>query len=150
VGGLITALPLVHREVPQGPLWVVTALAVTFSSDTGAYFVGRTWGRHKLAPAVSPGKTIEGGGGGLAAAVLFMFVARASYFVALTVRDCVLVGLAAGVLGPIGDLTESLIKRAAGAKDSGRLIPGHGGMLDRIDAVLFVGAYVYLHVTLLR
>jgi phosphatidate cytidylyltransferase len=149
-GGLVVALPLVHRDVAAGPLWVLSALGVTFAGDTGAYFVGRTWGRRKLAPAISPGKTVEGAAGGLLAAVLFMFVARASFFPALAARDCILVGLAAGVLGPIGDLTESLLKRSAGVKDSGRFIPGHGGMLDRIDALLFVGAYVYLHVTLIH
>jgi phosphatidate cytidylyltransferase len=149
VGGLIVALPLLHRDAPDGPLWVVSAIAVTFAADTGAYFVGRALGRHKLAPAISPAKTVEGAVGGLAAALAFMFIARATFFVALGVRDCLLVGLAAGVLGPIGDLMESLLKRAAGVKDSGRLFPGHGGMLDRIDAVLFVGAYVYLHVRLI-
>lgn len=148
VGGLLSALPLLHRGTPEGSLWVATALAVTFVADTGAYFVGRTLGRHKLAPAVSPGKTWEGAVGGLAAGLGFMFLARATFFSSLTVLDCLLVGLAAGVLGPIGDLTESLLKRSAGVKDSGRLIPGHGGMLDRIDAVLFVGAYVYVHVRL--
>jgi phosphatidate cytidylyltransferase len=147
VGGLVVSLPLLHRE-PDGRLWVTLALTVTFVCDTGAYFVGRTLGRHKLAPAVSPGKTVEGGVGGLVASLGYTFLARATFFPALTVRDCVLVGLAAGVLGPIGDLTESMLKRSAGVKDSGRLIPGHGGVLDRIDAVLFVGAYVYWHVRL--
>lgn len=149
VSGLIVALPLLHRT-PQGSLWVVVALAVTFAADTGAYFVGRTLGRHKLAPSISPGKTVEGGFGGLAAALGFMFIARATFFPALTVLDCILCGLAAGVLGPVGDLLESLLKRSAGVKDSGKLIPGHGGMLDRIDAVLFVGAYVYWHVLIIR
>jgi phosphatidate cytidylyltransferase len=150
VGGLLVALPLLHREAPSGRLWVVVAVAVTFASDTGAYFVGRALGRHKLAPLVSPGKTVEGALGGLGAALLLMVVARATFFPALTWRDCALVGLAAGVLGPIGDLTESLLKRAGGVKDSGRLIPGHGGVLDRIDAILFVAAYVYVHVRLVR
>jgi phosphatidate cytidylyltransferase len=146
VGGLVVSLPLLQRQLPDGRLWVTLSLAVTFVCDTGAYFVGRTLGRHKLAPAVSPGKTIEGGVGGLLASVGFTFLARATFFPALTVLDCLLVGLAAGVLGPIGDLTESMLKRSAGVKDSGKLIPGHGGVLDRIDAVLFVGAYVYWHV----
>ena len=150
VGGLIVALPLLHRDAVHGRLWVTVALAVTFVCDTGAYFVGRSLGRHKLAPAVSPGKTVEGGVGGLGASVGFMFIARATFFPSLTVRDCLLVGLAAGILGPIGDLTESMLKRSAGVKDSGKLIPGHGGILDRIDAVLFVGAYVYWHVRLLH
>jgi phosphatidate cytidylyltransferase len=147
VAGLIVALPLLHRRA-DGSLWVTLAIAATFVCDTGAYFAGRSLGRHKLAPAVSPGKTIEGGVGGLLAALGFTFLARATFFPALTVLDCVLVGLAAGVLGPIGDLTESLLKRSAGVKDSGNVIPGHGGILDRIDAVLFVGAYVYWHARL--
>jgi phosphatidate cytidylyltransferase len=150
VAGMVVSLPLLHRDARHGSLWVALAIAVTFACDTGAYFVGRGLGRHKLAPAVSPGKTIEGGVGGLLAAFGFTVLARYTFFPALTWLDCVLVGLAAGVLGPIGDLTESLLKRSAGVKDSGNLIPGHGGMLDRIDAVLFVGAYVYWHVRLLH
>jgi phosphatidate cytidylyltransferase len=150
VGGLIVSLALLHRDARHGSLWVALALAVTFACDTGAYFVGRSLGRHKLAPAVSPGKTVEGGVGGLLAAFGFTVVAKFTFFPALTWLDCVLVGLAAGILGPIGDLTESMLKRSAGVKDSGNLIPGHGGMLDRIDAVLFVGAYVYWHVRILH
>jgi phosphatidate cytidylyltransferase len=145
VGGLVATLPLMHRDLPDGSLWVTIAVAVTFVNDTGAYFTGRTLGRHKLAPEISPGKTVEGAVGGLVAGVGFMFVARATFFPALTVADAIAIGLASGVLGPAGDLLESMIKRAAGAKDSGRLIPGHGGMLDRIDAVLFVGAFVYAY-----
>jgi phosphatidate cytidylyltransferase len=148
VGGLIVALPLLHRQAVHGRLWVTVAVAVTFVCDTGAYFVGRSLGRHKLAPTISPGKTVEGGLGGLLASLGFMVVARYTFFAALTWLDCILVGVAAGVLGPIGDLTESMLKRSAGVKDSGHLIPGHGGILDRIDAVLFVGAYVYWHVRL--
>jgi phosphatidate cytidylyltransferase len=150
VGGLLVAMPLLRRDVADGSLWVTTAVAVTFVNDTGAYLVGRTLGRHKLAPAISPGKTVEGLLGGLAAGIGFMFIARATYFPALTVTDVLAIGVAAGVLGPAGDLLESLIKRAAGAKDSGRLIPGHGGILDRIDALLFVGAYVYVHASYLH
>jgi phosphatidate cytidylyltransferase len=150
VGGLIVSLPLLHRDAAHGSLWVALAISVTFVCDTGAYFVGRSIGRHKLAPSVSPGKTVEGGVGGLLASLGFTFLARATFFPSLTVLDCLLVGLAAGILGPVGDLTESLLKRSSGVKDSGRLIPGHGGILDRIDAVLFVGAYVYWHVRLLH
>jgi phosphatidate cytidylyltransferase len=148
VGALIAALPLLHRDAPDGRLWVVVAIAVTFVNDTGAYFVGRAIGRHKLAPSISPAKTVEGWLGGVAAGIGFMFISRATFFESLTLRDCLLVGLVAGVIGPLGDLVESLIKRSGGVKDSGRLIPGHGGILDRVDAVLFVGAYVYLHVRL--
>ena len=150
VGGLMMALPLMHRYLPDGRLWVATAIAVTFANDTGAYLVGRTLGRHKLAPAISPGKTIEGALGGIVAGVGWMFAARATYFPALTAADALIIGIAGGILGPSGDLLESMLKRSVGAKDSGKLIPGHGGILDRIDALLFVGAYIYLHATMFR
>jgi phosphatidate cytidylyltransferase len=150
IGGLVVGLPLMHRDLPDGSLWVTTAVAVTFANDTGAYFVGRALGRHKLAPVISPGKTVEGAFGGLAAALGFMFAARATFFSSLSAIDALVIGLAAGILGPAGDLLESMLKRAAGAKDSGRLIPGHGGILDRIDAVLFVGAFVYAYTAYLR
>ena len=146
IGGLLVALPLLHRS--PGPAWVALAIAVTFANDTGAYFVGRAFGRHKLAPILSPGKTVEGGVGGLAAGLTVTFVAGWAFMPSLSIADRVAIGVVSGIVGPAGDLVESLIKRAAGVKDSGRSIPGHGGVLDRIDALLFVGAYVYLHVNL--
>jgi phosphatidate cytidylyltransferase len=148
VGGLLSALPILHRG--SGPAWVALAIAVTFGNDTGAYFAGRAFGKHKLAPAISPGKTVEGAVGGLVASVLVAFAARAWFMSDLTLRDCVLISVPAAIVGPVGDLVESLLKRAAGAKDSGRLLPGHGGILDRIDALLFVGAYVCVYAELLR
>ncbi len=129
---------------------MLLAIGVTFGNDTGAYFAGRGLGRHKLYPKVSPAKTVEGAVGGLVASLLIMFVVRATVAPWLTVGDCLVVGLPAAVLGPIGDLVESLMKRAAGVKDSGHLIPGHGGMLDRIDALLFVGAWIYVYVVHLK
>lgn len=147
---LLVALPLLHRDAPDGARWVLLALGVTFSCDTGAYFVGRALGRHKLAPAISPGKTWEGVVGGVAAALAFVWIARATFFPALEPRDVLSVGLGASVLAPLGDLFESLLKRAAGVKDSGRLIPGHGGVLDRVDALLFVGGFLYVYVTQVR
>jgi len=148
VGGLLAALPLLHLKM--GPAWVALAIAVTFGNDTGAYFTGRALGRHKLAPAISPGKTVEGAVGGLAASLAFVFVARGLLMPSLSLVDCVMIGVPAAIVGPAGDLVESLLKRAAGAKDSGRLLPGHGGILDRIDALLFVGAYVFLYAQYLR
>jgi phosphatidate cytidylyltransferase len=148
VGGLLAALPLLHRS--SGPAWVALAIAVTFANDTGAYFVGRALGRTKMAATISPGKTIEGAVGGLAAGLTVTFVTGWLFMPALSIAECVAIGFVSGVVGPAGDLVESLIKRAAGVKDSGRSIPGHGGILDRIDALLFVGAYVYLHVNLFR
>lgn len=148
VGGLVAALPLIHRS--GGPAWVALAIAMTFANDTGAYFAGRAFGRHKLAPALSPGKTIEGAVGGLAAALTVTFVAGWTFMPYLSLGERLGIGLVASLVGPAGDLIESLIKRSAGVKDSGHVIPGHGGILDRVDALLFVGAYVYIHVTLLR
>jgi phosphatidate cytidylyltransferase len=148
IGGLLAALPILHQS--QGPAWVALVIALSFGNDTGAYFAGRTLGKHKLAPAISPGKTVEGAVGGLVASVLIAVAARGLFMTDLTWRDVVMIAVPCAILGPAGDLMESLIKRAAGAKDSGRLLPGHGGILDRIDALLFVGAYVCLYATQLR
>jgi phosphatidate cytidylyltransferase len=150
VGGLTAPLALLHRTLPDGPLWVLTAIAATFGNDTGAYFAGRALGRHKLYPTISPGKTVEGAFGGLAAATLVLFIIRATFFPALTVADCLLVAIPGSILGPVGDLVESMLKRSAGVKDSGHLIPGHGGLLDRLDALLFVGAWIYVYAGFLR
>jgi phosphatidate cytidylyltransferase len=150
LGTLGAPLALLKRDPVHGAAWVLFAIAVSFGNDTGAYFAGRAFGRHKLYPAVSPGKTVEGGVGGMAAGLLIMLVGRALFAAWLTIGDCLFVAIPAGIVGPIGDLVESLIKRAAGVKDSGRLLPGHGGMLDRIDALLFVSAWMYLYATYLR
>jgi phosphatidate cytidylyltransferase len=138
------------RAQSQGLGWVIAALTVTWANDTLAYFAGRLFGRHKLYPEVSPNKTWEGFAGGLVGSVLGLFVARAVYVSALTPLDCVVLGTLGGVLGPLGDLSESMLKRAYGVKDSSRLIPGHGGVLDRIDALLFNGPLVYVYVRLVH
>ena len=150
LGLLCAPMAILQRDAPHGRAWVMLAIALTFSNDTGAYFAGRGFGRHKLYPAVSPAKTVEGGIGGMLAGLLVMFGARATFVPWLTVGDCLLAALPAGVIGPTGDLVESLIKRAFGVKDSGRLIPGHGGMLDRIDALLFVSAWLFVYALYLR
>ena len=150
VGGLAAPLALLQRDAAHGRAWVLLATGVTFGNDTGAYFGGRWFGKHKLYPKISPAKTVEGAVGGLVAAVVIMFAVRATLCPWLTVVDCLAVGLPAAVMGPIGDLCESLMKRAAGVKDSGHLIPGHGGMLDRIDALLFVGAWIYIYAAHLK
>jgi len=150
VGGLAAPLALLQRDAAHGPAWVLLAIGVTFGNDTGAYFGGRWFGKHKLYPKVSPAKTVEGAVGGLVASLAIMFAVRATLCPWMTVTDCLAVGLPAAVMGPIGDLCESLMKRAAGVKDSGHLIPGHGGMLDRIDALLFVGAWIYIYAVYLK
>jgi phosphatidate cytidylyltransferase len=152
LGALPVPLALLHRDAADGSLWVCAAIAVTFMNDTGAYFAGRAFGRHKLYPAISPAKTVEGAVGGLVASVAILLIGRAivGYGRGLTIADCFLVAVPAAILGPVGDLVESMLKRAAGVKDSGRLLPGHGGMLDRIDALLFVAAWVYVYVVHIR
>jgi phosphatidate cytidylyltransferase len=122
-------------------------MAITFGQDTGAYFAGRFLGRHKLYEKISPKKTIEGAVGGLVTAVGFAlaFRAYAPGLSDLTGADVALLGGGGAVLGMVGDLFESLLKRSSGVKDSGALIPGHGGVLDRIDALLFVGPFVHLY-----
>jgi phosphatidate cytidylyltransferase len=124
----------------------VLAFVVTWANDTFAYFAGMLFGRHKLYEKVSPKKTWEGFAGGALGSVAGALVVRSTLLPELPVPMAVLLGAGAALLGPMGDFTESLLKRAAGVKDSGRLIPGHGGLLDRIDALLFVVPWVYLFV----
>jgi phosphatidate cytidylyltransferase len=149
-GGVgLTALSAV-RLTAEGLGWVVCALVITWANDTCAYFAGRFLGKHKLYPLVSPNKTWEGFFGGMAGSVGGLFITKLVYFHALTPLDCVLVGLAGGMLGPLGDLSESMLKRAYNVKDSGKIIPGHGGLLDRIDALLFNAPMVFVYVQFLR
>lgn len=138
------------RGTPNGMEWVVCALTVTWLNDTSAYFAGRFLGRRKLYPAVSPNKTWEGFLGGMAGSVGGLFLARWVYFPQLTVLDCLALGLSCGVVGPMGDLGESMLKRGFGVKDSGKILPGHGGLLDRIDALLFNAPVVFLWVHYVR
>ena len=141
---LLTPLALLKRFAEGGD-WVLLVLMVAFFSDTGAYAAGRAFGRRKLYPAVSPGKTVEGALGGLIASFAAAAVAKLWFMPQLGWLDALLVSVPGGALGQIGDLVESMIKRAYAVKDSGRIIPGHGGLLDRVDALLFCGAYVYLY-----
>ena len=126
--------------------FVFLALLATFGSDTAAYFVGKAWGRHKLAPSISPGKTWEGTIAGVIGAVIvaYLFTLEAPLQLPLSWWQAILLGLAISVFGQLGDLVESLLKRNCGVKDSGALMPGHGGLLDRMDSVLFAGVVVYL------
>ncbi|WP_305805820.1 phosphatidate cytidylyltransferase [Stenotrophomonas sp. YIM B06876] len=131
------SLVLIHASENQGHRWLLTALAIVWAADSGAYFAGRSLGKHKLAPRISPNKTIEGLAGGLVAGLL-----AAGLFGWIAGIDpphlggLMLVAAVAVLASVLGDLFESLLKRHAGAKDSGNLIPGHGGVLDRIDGVL--------------
>lgn len=131
------ALVLIHDGQPNGHLWLLTALATVWAADSGAYFAGRAFGKHKLAPRISPNKTIEGLFGGLVAGLLVagLFGWMAGVQV-VHLGGLMLVATVAVLASVLGDLFESLLKRHAGAKDSGHIIPGHGGVLDRIDGVL--------------
>ena len=132
--------------LPQGKDWVILALFCTFACDTCAFFVGRALGRHKMAPGISPGKTWEGAAGGLAGAIV-MGLAVAWYFkLPISVLQALGLSFTIAVFAQTGDLVESLFKRNMGAKDSGKALPGHGGVLDRIDSVVFAGLVVYYYV----
>lgn len=141
---LLTPLALIKR-FPEGSDWIFLVLTVTWFSDTGAYFSGRALGRHKLYPAISPGKSVEGAIGGLGSSVGAAVLAKLWYMPQLGWLDGVLIAIVGGALGQAGDLVESMIKRGYGVKDSGWILPGHGGLLDRIDALLFSTPYTYLY-----
>ena len=138
------------RALAHGFGWVFMVLAIVWMADTGAYFSGRAFGKRKLYPAVSPGKTWAGAVGGLAASVAGAFLTRWLFLPGLTPLHCVIIAVPASALGQAGDLCESLLKRAYGVKDSGRTIPGHGGMLDRFDAIFFAAPYVWVAARLLQ
>jgi phosphatidate cytidylyltransferase len=139
--GLLPAAVVALRERAGWP-WVVLLFVVTWANDTFAYFTGRFLGKRPLAPRISPRKTWEGFWGGAAGSILGALAVKALFLPDLSIPAAILVGSGAAVLGPLGDLCESMLKRAAGVKDSGMVIPGHGGLLDRIDAVLFVAPWV--------
>lgn len=131
------------RSLASGQAWIFMTLLVVMGCDTFAYFVGSNFGKHKLYPAVSPNKSIEGAVGGLVGSVLAVLLAGSTFLPQIGVVDGVLIGLLLGVIGQLGDLFESLLKRACGVKDSGNMIPGHGGILDRLDSLLFAFPLVY-------
>jgi len=140
--GLLPAT-VVWLRLEYGWQWVILLFVSSWANDTLAYFAGRFLGRHKLAQRISPKKTWEGVAGGTVGSVAGALAVQALFLPAVPPAACVVIGLGAAVLAPLGDLSESMLKRAAGVKDSGKLVPGHGGMLDRIDSVLFVAPWVW-------
>jgi phosphatidate cytidylyltransferase len=131
----------------HGGYVLIMVMAITFMSDTGGYFAGRFLGKHKLYEAVSPKKTMEGAVGGVTAATAAAFVCREILpgFEALSTVDCLALGVGGAIFAILGDLVESLMKRSFGVKDSGTIIPGHGGVLDRIDGLLFCGPFCFFY-----
>lgn len=133
------------RGLPFGREWIFLVLLIVMACDSLAYFSGISLGRHKLYPAISPKKSIEGAIGGLAGSLAGAFGAKFWFFPALSVFDCIYLGVCLGILGQLGDLFESMLKRNFGVKDSGSIIPGHGGILDRLDSLLFAFPATYYY-----
>jgi len=135
------------RGGAKGVIWIFFVIVLAFSGDIAAFYVGRTFGKRKLMPHVSPGKTVEGLLGLAAGSMVGCLIYRYFLLPEVPVAHIVVLGLAGGVIGQLGDLFESLIKRASGAKDSGEILPGHGGILDRLDCLLFIIPFVYYYRT---
>ncbi len=133
------------RELETGVYWIFLVFVIPWISDSAAFFVGKKMGRHKLSPVISPHKTIEGSVAGFIFSVIAVFIYKLFFFQVLSVPDCIFLGLGGSLFSQGGDLFESFIKRAMGVKDSGVVIPGHGGVLDRFDSVLFCGLFVYFY-----
>jgi phosphatidate cytidylyltransferase len=147
-GGCYIPLPLalliLLRSAPDGMVWIFLLCAVIFAGDTAALYAGTLWGRHKLCPAISPGKTVEGALAGLAANLAVGLAGKALFLPDVGWAVAVAFAAAVGLAGQVGDLFESELKRASNVKDSGGLLPGHGGVLDRIDALLFAAPVAFV------
>ncbi|MBI3610213.1 MAG: phosphatidate cytidylyltransferase [Nitrospirae bacterium] len=133
------------RNLEQGEFLIFFLFLVTWAGDTGAYYAGKGLGRRRLAPRISPNKTVEGAIGGLIASLLAAFLAQRWFLPFLSTQDGFFLGLLLGILGQMGDLTESMFKRSAGVKDSGRFLPGHGGILDKVDSLIFTAPAFYYY-----
>ena len=146
--GLTLGTLSMTRLLPLGEWLIFFLLLVTWASDTGAYLVGTLYGRHRLAPTISPKKTVEGLVGGLIAAIIAGYAARWWFLPDLSGLDCLILATLLTITGFWGDLTESAMKRSVGMKDSGGILPDHGGMLDRLDSLLFTAPVFYYYVTM--
>jgi phosphatidate cytidylyltransferase len=140
------------RGAPHGTQWVFLLLVIVMAGDSAAYYVGSSLGKSKLYPIVSPNKSMEGALGGVAGSIGGALMAKFTFFPELALLEAVVAALLFGVLGQLGDLFESLLKRSFGVKDSGAIIPGHGGVLDRLDSILFAApaAFYYAYFIFMR
>lgn len=136
------------RGLSSGKEFVFYLLLVVWAGDTGAYYTGKLLGRHKLSSVVSPKKTIEGSIGGLFASLIGSYIAKLTFLPLLTYTDCIVLGIVLAIVAQLGDLCESMLKRAVNVKDSGSLLPGHGGLLDRIDGIMFAAPVLYYYAIL--
>jgi phosphatidate cytidylyltransferase len=149
VGMLSGSLIRLRNDFPEGSKLVYFLLLVVWLGDSGAYYVGKTFGKHKLSPRISPKKTVEGLMGGVAASVITAVVIHFTFFPQFPLLHAVIAGVILSISGVIGDLAESMWKRSADVKDSGTLLPGHGGFLDRFDSILFTAPILYCYWTLI-
>lgn len=131
------------RNADQGVIWISYLLSFVSIGDTAAYYVGNAFGRHRLAPKVSPGKTIEGAAGGLLASTIIGVLFKLFWLQGVSWGACIAMSVMLSLAAQLGDLVESSVKRSAGVKDSGAILPGHGGMLDRIDGLIFATPVLY-------
>ncbi|MGB8707494.1 MAG: phosphatidate cytidylyltransferase [Dehalococcoidia bacterium] len=138
------------RSLEDGRELVFLAMFTTFASDTSAFFVGRAWGKHALAPSISSGKTWEGAVGGLLSSIVVALILGVIFKLPFSYWQIALLGFIISIFAQLGDLAESLLKRNTGVKDTGKLIPGHGGILDRIDSLIFTGVILYYFLELTK
>lgn len=144
VGWLLAHLVLL-RGFPGGENIILFLFMVNWAGDSGAYYAGKSLGRKKLAPRVSPNKTVEGAVGGVAVSLGAAWLGKVWLLPFLSFKEAMILGLMIGILGILGDLTESLFKRSAGVKDSGGLVPAHGGVLDKLDGLIFTAPVLYYY-----
>src|SRR5215212_4370274 len=149
VGMLGGSLIRLRNDFPVGWKLVFFLLLVVWLGDSGAYYVGRAFGKHKLSPRISPKKTVEGLAGGIATSIITAVVIHFTFFPNFPLLHAIIAGVLLSVAGVVGDLAESMWKRSAAVKDSGTLLPGHGGFLDRFDSILFTAPILYCYWTLI-
>ncbi|MFH1217930.1 MAG: phosphatidate cytidylyltransferase [Pseudomonadota bacterium] len=145
--GLFPALIILLMATPDGAKWLLYLTTITAASDTGAYFTGKSLGKHKLCPSISPGKTVEGFIGGMFCGTIFSFLVALVLFDRVDIFRFISAAMVLTAIGVLGDLVESLLKRSMGVKDSGSILPGHGGILDRADSLLLTAPVLYYLVT---
>jgi len=131
------------RNLSNGSTLFLLLLVIVWLTDTGAYFIGKKWGAHKLYEKISPGKTIEGAVGGLVFALVGAYLYASAFIDFINIPQILIIAFLVSCIGQVGDLCESMIKRSFRYKDSGKIIPGHGGILDRIDALIFAAPLLY-------
>ncbi len=149
IGMLGGSLIRLHNDFPVGSKLIAFLLIVVWIGDAGAYYVGKNFGKTKLSPVISPKKTIEGGIGGVLTSITAAIVIHFTFFPEFPLVHAIIAGVLLSLSGMVGDLAESMWKRSADVKDSGTLIPGHGGFFDRFDSILFTAPILYVYWTLI-